>query len=1074
MRHRHFGLGKIVDVEGRRIRIRFLEGDRGEKTLAADSLADAMERHVLASGWRCEGPDGECVIQSVSSATGTNPHQYMVRYADGSSERLSEVELTPREDGAPRGALQLLLNHDIHALAEFVARESLVEALARLNQSGGGLRALLSSRIDLRSHQAYVAGIVLQAQRRRYILADEVGLGKTIEAGIILHDLLSQKPGARVLVVCPGALCYQWLSEMYSKFGGQTFQVMDLHDPKTLAATPPRAAIVSTGRLLKDMTPVVMNISWDMVVVDEAHHLLDSDTLYGTVRELALKTPSLLLLSALPAQRREDELLRLLSLLEPRQYEQGPIRERFKELYDAQPTIGRGLRLLERRINGLAEGHFSSADVVTAARNLLRVDVLRADPQLVSQVEALAGQSEGLAEVARHFSHHVADRYRVNRRILRNRRQHLLDQQSIEPIERKLRITHYTPDPLELEAISAVVMLLRSAQANGLEEAFLLPLARVALHATLSPTSLKGLLEELENAPAQKGLKQRGRDVILHGHLAGSTDWGFFLELLCLAVRDALDPKALQYAVRRVDAWRRSAARPRMKALCELLTRIRSDAQRPPKVLIFAGYPGASEEIAAYLCAAFGGNAVAEFSADMDRDDKEANVLRFRTKDATWILVSDETGGEGRNFQFASELIHVDTPWHVARVEQRIGRLDRLGRERFHSEVLSHVLCAEGTLEGELVRCFDEGLRVYHTSLSGLEFALREVEVLLARAVLAEEGAEDLRSLAPRLREIAEQERLQDEGEAVLDEASFERLAAERYRKVQQPPEQELALERAFLDYFRVLSPGSARQLSEPDVPSGALWRLSGEQLPHAQSMAKQMGNDVMASYDGTFRREVAQQRPSSSFFTVGHPLFESLVASLDTQGRGRTYAVECEIPGHESWMGLEFVFRAVPDLAGLENEPWLAGQARGLFSQRPVHVFVHENGRVEKEPDRLLQVRTACGVQTKDRMWWNLTKEKARVLQEVFPRGWAIVLPELNTQAEAHARETLARRIEPLVDVELKRLEELARGLRNDPGAEQGQEEAVHRLINAVRGWKVVLDAAGFLAINSSVLRDR
>ncbi|WNG57107.1 hypothetical protein F0U59_21805 [Archangium gephyra] len=95
-------------------------------------------------------------------------------------------------------------------------------------------------------------------------------------------------------------------------------------------------------------------------------------------------------------------------------------------------------------------------------------------------------------------------------------------------------------------------------------------------------------------------------------------------------------------------------------------------------------------------------------------------------------------------------------------------------------------------------------------------------------------------------------------------------------------------------------------------------------------------------------------------------------------------------------------------------------------------------------------------------------------MLQEIFPRGWTVVLPDLNSLAEAHARENLARRIEPLVDVELKRLEELARVLHNDPGAEQGQEEAVHRLIKAVRGWKVVLDAAGFLAINSFVLRNR
>jgi ATP-dependent helicase HepA len=1073
VQHRYLGLGKIVGADGRLIRVRFLEGEKGEKVLAASSAAELLTRYLLLIGRRCETQASECVVQSVFPGTGSKPHQYLVRYPDGSSERLSEVDLTPVDDVRSQGPLQQLTSLDIHSLGMFRAREVLVEALTRLNQNGGGLRALLSSRIDLRSHQAYVAGVVLQEHRRRYILADEVGLGKTIEAGIIIHELLSQKPDARILVICPGALCYQWLSEMYSKFGGQTFQVLDLHDIKKLIPAALRTAILSTGRLLRDMTPLVTGTQWDMLVVDEAHHLLYSDTLYGTVRELALKTPSLLLLSALPAQRREDELLRLLSLLELTQYEQGPARERFKELYDAQTTIGRGLRLLERRIKGLAEGHFTEADVIIAARNLLRAPVLDADSELAAQVEALAGLSHGVAEAARNLSHQVADRYRVNRRILRNRRQHLVEQQSIAPIERKLRVTRYAPDPLEIEAITAVLELLRGAKAMGLEEGFLLPLARVALQATLSPFTLMRLLSQLREAPVGKNLKQRGRDVILHGHLAGATDWGLFLELLCIAGRDALEPSLFKRAWRTAEAWGRSSARPRMKALCKLLSEIRSDAERKPKVLVFSGYPGAAMEVIEHLRAEFGKAAVAEFKADMDRDEKEASVLRFRTKDATWIMVSDETGGEGRNFQFASELIHADTPWHVARVEQRIGRLDRLGREKVSSDVLSHVLCAEDSLEEALVHCFDEGLRVYHTSLSGLEFALREVEDLMAREVFSEEGEQSLYALAPRLLEIAEEERARDEGEAMLDEASFERVAAERYRKVQQTQEQELALEQAFLDYFRLLAPGGACPVPEPDFPQRSLWRLSGEQLQPGNGIAGQAGGVATAVYEGTFRREIAQQRPSSGFFTVGHPFFDMITASLESHGTGRTYAVECEIPGQVPWVGLEFVFRATPRLEELGDSPTLAGQARALFSQRPVHIFVRDDGSVEPEPEWLLQIRSSLAAQAKDRTWSNLSKEKAQVLREVFQRGWEPVVTELHALAEVQARENIARRVEPMVEVELARLEEMERVLGRASEAEAGQEE-VRRLAKAVRAWGVVLDSVGFLAINASALRNR
>ena len=100
-------------------------------------------------------------------------------------------------------------------------------AYKRVTRQAGGLKSLLSSRIDLHSHQAYVAGVVLLDSNRRYILADEVGLGKTIEAGIVMTDLLMQKPEARILVLCPSSLTHQWLSEIYSKFGGHVFRLLE-------------------------------------------------------------------------------------------------------------------------------------------------------------------------------------------------------------------------------------------------------------------------------------------------------------------------------------------------------------------------------------------------------------------------------------------------------------------------------------------------------------------------------------------------------------------------------------------------------------------------------------------------------------------------------------------------------------------------------------------------------------------------------------------------------------------------------------------------------------------------------
>src|SRR5262249_37646996 len=153
--------------------------------------------------------------------------QYEVTYTDGLSGLVSELELIPLSLEEETDPLLQLASPSPQSYSIFNARERLVEALARTLRGGSGLRALLSSRIDLRPHQAFVAGVIILDRSRRYVLADEVGLGKTIEAGIVIHDLLAQKQKAHVLVLCPGALTHQWLCELYAKFGGQVFSLLD-------------------------------------------------------------------------------------------------------------------------------------------------------------------------------------------------------------------------------------------------------------------------------------------------------------------------------------------------------------------------------------------------------------------------------------------------------------------------------------------------------------------------------------------------------------------------------------------------------------------------------------------------------------------------------------------------------------------------------------------------------------------------------------------------------------------------------------------------------------------------------
>ncbi|WP_437312212.1 SNF2-related protein [Sorangium sp. So ce388] len=912
-----------------------------------------------------------------------------------------------------------------------------------------------------------MAGVTLLDLRRRFIFADEVGLGKTIEAGIVAHDLLMQNPNARILVVCPGALTYQWLSELYTKFGGYLFQVLDMHAETSLDFDKVRRAIVSTSRLLEGLANKVEGAAWDMVIIDEAHHLLSSSTLYAFAERVGAKAPSLLLLSAIPARRRKDEYLRLLRLIEPERYGGPDVVGAFDELYAAQPDIGRRLRILARRLDELHED--SAEEVVDAAQRLVGSPIVKRDAELAAMVAALPGSGDQLAVRARDILHLVADHYRISRRILRNRRERLVAEQQIAPIQRRLVRLEYVPEQLELDAEKALLTLFRGGRERGGDEALLFALARASLQSLASPTRLCATLATLQKAKP-RALRAGDAERASRLDLAGAAEWWSAFRLLCEGIRGALDDDALSAALKLAQRWRDASEFPRLEVLVDHLRR--GAAKRQAKVVIFAGCPELARELADDLRKCFPKlpRMIVEFRSELDSDQKEENLLQFRRQPAARVLVSDESGGEGRNFQFADELIHFDTPWHVSRIEQRIGRLDRIGREEYQPEVVSRVIVATGSLEDGLVVGLDGGLGVYTRSISGLEFALRDVEDRLAMTAL-DGGSDALRELVPEICDIAVEERAKDDSDAVLDESSFERRTAERFLRVRQSDATEESLEQAFTEYFRLLAPRAAQTFDDGTLDA-RLWKFDADAAQHGGLPLTKLGRDTV--FRGTFRRRVAQSaRPSVGFFNHGNPLFDAVINSLFTRSTGRVYAVSCKVPGHHPWVGFEFAFTAGVAPDSLHGAPGFANRARGLFSLRPISVLIRESGMIEEDPEAIAAVRRALDKTGKDRHWWNWTKEKTLGLAKVFrDRAWDALVRELYASAEYRARQLWRERLTPGLRAEFEQLGELERLIQRSAGSTT-ELLALRSWREALDAWNITLDSAGFLAINDAVPRD-
>jgi len=193
------------------------------------------------------------------------------------------------------------------------------------------------------SHQLYIASEVARRQHPRVLLADEVGLGKTIEAGMIIHAQLTRGAINRVLVVVPEPLLHQWLVEMRRRFNLQ-FSILDdlLYDESLASATDgnpflDRQLVLTSLPFLLSSPSVqehALAAGWDTLIIDEAHHLEATDqsgedsSAYACAAELAAKVPSLLLLTATPEQLGNEGHFARLQLLDSHRF---PSLEKFSE-----------------------------------------------------------------------------------------------------------------------------------------------------------------------------------------------------------------------------------------------------------------------------------------------------------------------------------------------------------------------------------------------------------------------------------------------------------------------------------------------------------------------------------------------------------------------------------------------------------------------------------------------------------------------------------------------------------------------------------------------------------------------
>lgn len=348
------GLGIIADLEGRRVTVSF-PAIGEERTYATDNAP--LTRLRFKSGDNITTIDD--IELNVTDVTEVRGILYYTGLDNHDQEhQISELELdsfvqltTPQ---------QRLLNGHFDGNSQFALRVATFEHLNHLQQSPA--RGLLGSRTSLLPHQVYIASEVGRRFAPRVLLADEVGLGKTIEAGMIIHQQLLSGRAGRVLIVVPESLLHQWLVEMLRRFN-MRFALFDAERVDAMTESNPfdgEQLVLCSLDFLKarpDLAELALQSHWDLSVIDEAHHLEWSPTEasadYLLVERLAQISAGLLLLTATPEQIGQASHFARLRLLDP---------ERFHDLeqFIAEES---GFRQLNQQLQELEAANASSADI---------------------------------------------------------------------------------------------------------------------------------------------------------------------------------------------------------------------------------------------------------------------------------------------------------------------------------------------------------------------------------------------------------------------------------------------------------------------------------------------------------------------------------------------------------------------------------------------------------------------------------------------------------------------------------------------------------------------------------------
>lgn len=705
-------LGVVQAVEAKRVTVRF---DRGD-TMTFNADSGVITRVGFQAGSQVRRISDGSIGVVLEEVSGQVYPTWKVAFP-GAFANVAEVGVRPAIINDP---LQRMRSGQLGTADAFNLRAVAADywTAHRHNE----LVSLAYAHVDLKPHQVSVVHRVISKYPYRFMLCDEVGLGKTIEAAMIIKELRARGQARRVLILVPAGLARQWQFELKTKFN-ETFAIYNantvryLKDQKGIVNpwTDHDSIIAShTWASWKDARrKEIASVEWDMVIVDEAHHARlhrNGSTerrtqLFRLVQDLVARPEfarrAALLVTATPLQLERYELYSLTEMLDP-------------ILFASERDFVRhieSLSGLNRAVEHL-EGWDASMDgeLLDAAPDVARF------LEVPEEEAARLLTERGAFEVAKM----LRERHRLSEVLIRNRKSVVQGFQPRSAFRWEVDLSSEEKQIHELMDSIFEKGFRLAEETNQNAVGFLMVMLQKLL-ASSSRALLKslrgrrdrllaGLAKPLTPESAEEGLED---DVEASSVVAGlapgvENEIGEIDQVIDLLAAVGRDSKA--------------------QVLFDQLARLlEEDAE--PKVLVFTEFRETQEMLSALLAPRW---AVHTFHGQLSPAEKDAAVDAFRTGRGPQILLSTEAGGEGRNFQFCHYLVNYDLPWNPMKVEQRIGRVDRIGQENPITIFNFHV---RGTIEGRILDVLERRIKIFEEAVGGLDPILGEAENDIRKAL---------------------------------------------------------------------------------------------------------------------------------------------------------------------------------------------------------------------------------------------------------------------------------------------------------------------------------------------------